>query len=493
MSSLKIGLCLQTNRPETIPEPRFFMMKKVYLLIPLFIFCSAIAEFKFDPKPNVLVLFIDDMGYADPSCFGNPLVKTKNIDRLAKEGLRLRNFYVNSPICSASRTALCSGQYQQRWAINSFLHTREANQKKRMANYLDTACLHTAQIFKNAGYRTAHFGKWHMGGGRDIGEAPLPTEYGFEESLVSFEGLGDRVLFENGVLAEYSEKLGNGNIIHLPKRETTRLYVDKSIDFLKRIDGDPFYLEVFPNDVHDPFLPEDRVGEQLKRITSNPEEQKFLAVLLEMDRQIGRLLDYLDASGLSENTIVIFTSDNGPTDWPRYYKAGTNPPGFTGPFFGRKWSLWEGGIRMPFIIRWPNKVPADHVDDTSIVAAFDLQQSLLQMAGIDAPAGKAYDGEDRSGVFLGEPSARANPLFWEYGAYGSLQPGYEDHRSPFLAMRDGDWKLLVNPDGSSAQLYNLKTDPGERKDKAGEHSQKVEEMSEATLKWWAEMEPYFKP
>lgn len=442
--------------------------------------------------PNVLVLFIDDMGFADPSCFGNPLVETENIDRLAKEGLRLRNFYVNSPICSASRTALSTGQYQQRWGINSYLHTRAANRKKRMKNYLDTSSLHTAQIFKDAGYRTAHFGKWHMGGGRDISEAPLPTEYGFDETLVSFEGLGDRVLFENGKLAEYSEKLGKGHIQHSPKRETTELYVNKAIGFLREVGESPFYLEVFPNDVHDPFLPENRVADQLKRITSNPEEQRFLAVLLELDRQIGRLLDYLDASGLSENTIVVFTSDNGPTDWSRYYEAGMNPPGFTGPFYGRKWSLWEGGIRMPFIIRWPGYIKKNTVDDSSIVAAFDMQRSLLTMAGIEEPKSKKYDGEDRSSVFLGQPSKRTSPIFWEYGAYGSLLPGFVDHRSPFLAMRDGDWKLMVNPDGSDVRLYNLNLDPGEHENKAKVNPEIVERMKTATLVWWSEMSRYFE-
>ena len=466
-------------------------LRKILLLV---VSTASLLVFQVqaEDRPNVLVLFIDDMGFADPSCFGNPLVKTQNIDRLASEGLRLRNFYVNSPICSASRTALSSGQYQQRWGINSYLHTRAANQEKRMKNYLDTSCIHTAQIFKDAGYRTAHFGKWHMGGGRDISEAPLPTEYGFDETFVSFEGLGDRVLFENGKLAEYSEKLQRGNIVHSPKRETTELYVNKAINFLRRVGDDSFYLEVYPNDVHDPFLPEDRVAEQLKQITSNPEEQKFLAVLLELDRQLGRLLDYLDASGLSENTIVVFTSDNGPTDWQRYYEAGTNPPGFTGPFYGRKWSLWEGGIRMPFIIRWPGHVEANTVDDRSIVAAFDMQRSLLALTGIDEPSGKKYDGENRSSVFLGQSSDRKSPIFWEYGAYGSLLPGYVDHRSPFLAMRDGDWKIMVNPDGSDLRLYNLDLDPGEHKNEAEVHPLIAKKMKQATLHWWNEMSSYFE-
>ena len=265
------------------------MLKTSLILFTLFWSLASAAE-----RPNVIILFIDDMGYADPSCFGNPLVKTPHIDSLAKDGMKLTNFYVNSPICSASRTALATGQYQQRWRIHSFLNTRKSQKQNKMANWLDPGSIHTAQVFKNAGYATAHFGKWHIGGGRDVGDAPLPTEYGFDESYVSFEGLGDRVLFGNGNNAKASENLGRGKIDHAPKHATTRIYTDKSINFITRHKSRPFYLELFPNDVHDDFIPADGHAEKFADITDNPEERKFLAVLTEMDRQIGRLLKHLD-------------------------------------------------------------------------------------------------------------------------------------------------------------------------------------------------------
>ena len=151
---------------------------------------SVSAEESKGVKPNILVIFIDDMGFADPSCFGNPLIKTPHIDKLAAEGIKLTNFYVNSPICSASRVALTTGQYQGRWKIHSFLNTRAGNANRGMADYLNPSAPTTAKKLKAAGYATAHFGKWHMGGGRDVDDAPLPHAYGFDESLVSFEGLG---------------------------------------------------------------------------------------------------------------------------------------------------------------------------------------------------------------------------------------------------------------------------------------------------------------
>ncbi|MEO8352473.1 MAG: sulfatase-like hydrolase/transferase, partial [Chthoniobacteraceae bacterium] len=147
-----------------------------------------------DRKPNIILVFIDDMGWGDFSCFGGQEVETTNIDRLAQEGIRFEQFYVNSPICSPSRTAISTGQYPQRWRINSYLAERQANAERGLANWLDPQAPMLARMLHDAGYTTGHFGKWHMGGQRDVGDAPLIAEYGFDESLTNFEGLGPRVL-----------------------------------------------------------------------------------------------------------------------------------------------------------------------------------------------------------------------------------------------------------------------------------------------------------
>lgn len=146
-------------------------------------------------NPNVVIIFIDDMGYADPSCFGNPMVKTPNIDALAEEGLKFTNFYVNSPICSPSRVALTTGRYPMRYSIHSYIASSRQNKARAMADYLEPSAPTFARTLQQNGYATGHFGKWHMGGGRDLGDVPLPMEYGYDKSLVSFEGIGDRVLF----------------------------------------------------------------------------------------------------------------------------------------------------------------------------------------------------------------------------------------------------------------------------------------------------------
>ena len=414
------------------------------------------------PKsPNIIFIFIDDMGYADPSCFGNPHVQTPHIDRLAAEGIKLTNFYVNSPICSPSRVAVTTGQYPSRWKIHSYLNTRAGNKSRGMHDYLSADAPTTAKKLQAHGYATAHFGKWHMGGGRDVDDAPLPTAYGFDESLVAFEGLGDRLLTNP---KNSSVKLGHGKIEFCKRWEKTQRYTDRAIAFIKRNQHRPFYVRLFPNDVHDPHVPWPGADEKWKQVTDNPWEQTFFAVLEEMDKQIGRLVDTIDELGLARNTLIVFTSDNGPTDWPKYYRErGVTPPGFTGPFFGRKWSLFEGGVRMPFIARWTGKIPAGRTDQTSVMSGIDLSPTFCKLAGIEVPASERLDGLDRSSVLLGTPSPRAAPLYWQYGApHAVLKAGKVEFQSPSFAIREGPWKFLVNPDGSEARLFQLEDDPGEQ-------------------------------
>ena len=464
--------------------------KRVALTITV-VLCALCATARSDLRPpNVVVLFIDDMGYADPSCFGNPMMQTPNIDRLAEEGIRLTNFYVNSPICSASRVALTTGCYQQRYRIHSFLASHKSNRDRKMPDWLDPNAPTLAKALKAISYRTAHFGKWHMGGGRDVGDAPLPQAYGFDESLVSFEGLGDRVLWQKTGNQKLSWTHGRGQILERPKHQTTETYVDRAIAFVKANRDRPFYLRVFPNDVHDGHFPSDEQRAKWAGKSSNPPDNDFFAVLDEMDRQIGRLLDVLDQLQLVDDTLVIFTSDNGPTDWPRYYQAGHNPPGFTGPLFGRKWSLYEGGIRMPFIARWKGKIPAGVTDDSTIMAAIDILPTVASLVGVELSAAPR-DGIDMSQALLGTPMDRTEPIFWEYGVYGSIKPGKAEHVSPQLAMRDGRWKLLMNPNYSDTKLFDLVADPGERRNLAEKHPETTATMQGELARWWKEMDAYY--
>ncbi len=440
----------------------------------------AAAEDANNEKPNFLVIFIDDMGFADPSCFGNPLIKTPHIDRLAAEGIKLTNFYVNSPICSASRVALTTGQYQGRWKIHSFLNTRAGNANRGMANFLDPAAPTTAKKLKATGYATAHFGKWHMGGGRDVDDAPLPQAYGFDESLVSFEGLGDR-LISNPKGVERARALGHGKIIPCKRWERMQIQTDRTIDFIRRHRDQPFYVRLFPNDVHDAHVPRPGSADKFKAVSDDPFVRDFFAVLEEMDKQIGRVIATIDELNLGKKTLILFTSDNGPTDWPRKYRTGP-PAGYTGPYRGRKWSLFEGGIRMPFIARWTGTIPAGIEDTTSVVAAIDVSPTICRFAGVEVE--DDLDGLDRGDVLLGKSSARAQPVFWQYGhPHAILKGGKPEHQSPTFAIRDGRWKLLVNPDGSEAQLFDLEADKGETTNLLSTHSSRATAMAARVSEW----------
>lgn len=441
---------------------------------------SEAAEETDIERPNIVVIFIDDMGFADPSCFGNPLMKTPNIDKLAAEGIKLTNFYVNSPICSASRVALTTGQYQGRWKIHSFLNTRVGNANRGMSDYLDPSAPTTAKKLKSAGYATAHFGKWHMGGGRDVDDAPLPQAYGFDESLVSFEGLGDRII-SNPKGVERALALGHGKIIPCERWERMQIQTDRTIDFIQRHRDGPFYVRLFPNDVHDAHVPKPGSADKFKSVSDDPYVRDFFAVLEEMDRQIGRVVAKIDELNLDKKTLILFTSDNGPTDWAKKYASGP-PAGFTGPYRGRKWSLFDGGIRMPFIARWVGVIPSGIEDTTSVMSAIDVSPTICRFAGV--PVEDNLDGLDRGEVLLGTPSPRTNPVFWQYGhPHAILKGGKPEHQSPTFAMRDGRWKFLVNPDGSEAQLYDLETDAGEASNLLLKQSDRAAAMARQISDW----------
>ncbi|MEO0416668.1 MAG: sulfatase-like hydrolase/transferase, partial [Verrucomicrobiota bacterium] len=295
-----------------------------------------------------------------------------------------------------------------------------------------------------------------MGGGRDVDDSPLPQAYGFDESTVAFEGLGNRIL-DNP--KSNSIELGQGEIEICDRWDKTKRYTDLTIDFIKRNKDRPFYVHLFPNDVHDRHVPIPGTEEKWKTVTDNPFEHTFFSVLEQMDEQLGRVIDAVDELGLAEETLIIFTSDNGPTDWAKYYSDGGSPPGFTGPFHGRKWSLYEGGIRMPFIARWKGRIPAGVTDETSIMSGIDLSPTFCQLAGVKA---EGLDGVDCGEVLLGKTRTYPKPLFWQYGRpYARLMPGKLAFHSPSYAVRDGDYKFLVNPDGTDAQLFDIASDQGE--------------------------------
>jgi arylsulfatase A-like enzyme len=421
-----------------------------------------------DRKPNILLILTDDMGYGDVGCYGGKFAPTPNLDRMAREGVRFTQYYSASPICSPSRTGLTTGMEPARWHITSYLQTRAGNRGCEQADFLDPKAPSLARTLKSAGYATGHFGKWHMGGGRDVTNAPSFSAYGFDEHASTWESPQPHpdITATNWIWSPLDK---------VKRWDRTAFFVDKTLDFLRRHQDQPCYVNLWPDDTHTPWVPSQ---ERLGQYPGGPvEERKFRAVLDEYDRQMGRLFSGLKELGLDESTLVIFTSDNGPLPSFRGSRSGD--------LRGSKLSLYEGGTRMPFIVRWPGHVPSGRLDEQSVLSALDLFPSLCHIAGAPLPQDAQFDGEDLSAALLGTPKTRGKPLHWEYGrntnSFAFPKPPRD--RSPNLAVRDGNWKLLINADGSGAQLYDLASDPKEEHDLAATKPELTKRFSEQALNW----------
>lgn len=429
----------------------------------------AIQNLHSQDKPNIIVILTDDMGYGDISSFNSDYMKTPNIDRMAKEGTKFMQYYSAAPICSPSRVSILTGMYPANWNFTTFLNDRQSNLEAEQANYLNTQAPSMAEIFGKAGYATGHFGKWHMGGGRDVQDAPGFEKYGFDEHISTYESPDpDPLITATDWIWSPQDSIKRWN--------RTRYFVDKTLDFLKEHIDQPCFVNLWPDDMHTPWVPE--VGESYTgKFPMDPQEEKaFKMVLEEYDKQMGRLLDGLKELGIEDNTIVIFTSDNGPL------------PSFRGSrsadLRGTKLSLYEGGIRMPFIIKWPGHIPENRTNSASLLNSTDLLPSLAAMAGVKLPPNYNGDGEDRSEVFLGKEKDRIGDMYWEYGRnpYAFNYPGGEN-KSPNLAIRSGKWKLLVSYRDNNAELYDMEKDKYEKNNIAKDHLAIVKELKSKLFTW----------
>jgi arylsulfatase A-like enzyme len=450
-------------------EGKLILMKFLRLTFCFFVFAFSIAAAfaGTTERPNIIFLLTDDMGYSDVGCYGGKFVLTPNIDRLAREGTRFTQFYVASPVCSPSRTGFLTGMYPSRWRITTFLQSRAGNAACEQADFLDPKAPSIARTLKEAGYATGHFGKWHLGGGRDVTNAPPFREYGFDENASTWESPepDPNITATNWIWSAQDK---------VKRWDRTAYFVDKTLDFLRRHKDRPCYVNLWPDDVHTPWVPHG--SPEQRHSEGDTSEAQFKAVLAEYDKQVGRLLEGLKQLGLDGKTILIFTSDNGPL--PAFEGART------GGLRGSKVSLYEGGTRMPFIVRWPGHTPAGRVDKKSVMNAVDLFPTLCALTGTALPKTTKFDGEDVSRAFVGKSVTRQEPIFWEYGRNETsfAYPKGRD-RSPNVAVREDKWKLLVNADGTGAELYDLSRDRNETKNLAGKNQEVMTRLKEAALKW----------
>ncbi len=432
---------------------------------------SATAAVGQGPKPNVIIVFVDDFGWGDPSCYGNTLAKTPQMDRIAAEGVRFTQGYVASPICSPSRCGLLTGQYPGRHKITSYLQTKAGNKACEMVDYLDPKAPSLPRILHDAGYATAHIGKWHLGGGRDVIDAPKFTAYGYDLGLGTYESPEPAAAL--GLKTVPWGPQDKREPQQVPRHERSRWMIDQTLDFLKSHPDKPCFVNLWLDDTHTPFVPSDAQIQAVKADGDTPPMAKYKAVLVALDLQIGRLLDGVKGT----NTLVLFIGDNGASP-PFERERG-------GGLRGQKLSLYEGGTRVPFMAWWPGTTRGGIVNATTVISALDLVPTLATLCGAKLPDGYQPDGEDFSSAIIGESPVRTKPIFYEYGRNPTsfAYPKDAKHRSPNVAVRDGDWKLLVNADGSGAELYDLKTDFKEETNRAAEKPEVVKRLTELALTW----------
>jgi len=453
----------------------------VIFIILLVLVCPGVySAQKQKSRPNIIMVFIDDMGWADLSCFGNKDAKTPAVDRLAGEGIAFEQFYVNAPICSPSRVAISTGQYPQRWKITSYLSNRRHNKQRGLNNWLDPEAPMLARSLQDAGYMTGHFGKWHMGGQRDVTEAPAITGYGFDESLTNFEGMGPKLLplimkpgmDKAGRIWGDAERLG-GPVVWMQRSQITGGFVNSAKAFISRAKraGKPFYVNVWPDDVHSPYFP------PVSKWGNGSKRRLYLSVLEEMDAQLGTLFDYVrNDKELAGNTLIVLCSDNG-------YEPGA---GQAGPLKGCKTNLYEGGIRSSLIVWGPGIVDKAAVgtrNKTSVFSAIDIAPSLIKLAEAKKADGAEYDGEQMLDTLLGKSNtSRQKPIFFSRPPDRKNFYGFKD--LPDLAVRSGKWKLLCDFDGSRPRLYDLGVDVGELNDLSEKKIEIVKQLTSQVTGWY---------
>ncbi len=462
----------------------------IFVLLIIFIsniYLAGCQKIDKKKKPNIIFILTDDQGYGDMGILGHPYMKTPNIDRLAKEGTRFTQFYANATVCAPSRVALMTGQFPARNNVHHIYFNEQFERSHGVPHFLDPDVLTVADVMKRAGYVTAHIGKFHLEG-MDISSPP--DRYGFDYSLVA------ELASQSPIYRKRFNSPPDGSVTPDSISASSRWIIEDGIDFIEKHKNDdqPFYLNLWTLVPHTPLnptaeelavyddletKPEDFISWMKDYVAGadsiNEQMKTYCASMTSLDAAIGKLLTYLDQNGLAENTLIFFSSDQGPENYGGTYNPGM---GSTWMFRARKRSMYEGGVRVPAIVRWPDHVPAGRVSG-SVWSGVDWLPTLAKLTGVELPSYQS-DGEDVSDILYGSKREHKKPLFWEwkFDIAGSVK-----YRPPQLAVRKGDWKYFCNPDGSKEELYNLIEDPGELNNQANQYPDIAKELQAILLEW----------
>lgn len=436
------------------------MCHSVSRLLGVALLLSLSLGAKEAPRPNVVLIITDDAGYADFGCYGATDIRTPHIDRLAREGVRLTDFYA-APQCTPTRAALISGRYQQRVRLERALGS--AGPSLEMG--LPATGRSLPRLLKERGYATGLIGKWHLG----YQPRFSPNTHGFDYFWGHLSGYID---FYHHNRADGAPDLFENDQPATAEGYMTDLITDRAARFIEQHAAAPFYLQVTYNAPHWPFQPPGRPSKATRNgayqtVTDTPPATRadYAAMLESADAGVGRILRTLAGLGLTENTLVIFTNDNG-GEW-----LSRNTP-----FFHRKGTLWEGGVRVPAIFRWPARLPAGTVSPQPGIT-MDLTATILAATAAPIPAEARLDGIDLLPILAGRSPTVERTLFWRFGGLTNRQQ---------RSVRQGDWKLLN--DNGHFLLFNLASDPGERNDLAARRPEIVARLNPLITAWEKEVD-----
>lgn len=412
--------------------------------------CSAQKNVT-NQKPNVVIFYIDDMGYSQPSCYGGKLITTPNIDKLAQNGTRFTNGYVSASICSPSRIGLLTGRYQA--------HTgHDANGGSAIGRELDLKEVTIAQRLKDLGYTTGIVGKWHVG---ETNLEHLPLARGFDY----YCGHAGNINENKG--RQYID--GNESIEFPADPITSETWGKKSIGFISKNNpkttGKPFFLYLAFNAVHTPIVAKNETLEKLNYI-ENEKARNYAGLIIEADEALGKVMTKIQEMGLEENTLIYCISDNG----------GAYQFAEMGGLRGRKWYLFEGGIRVPYIVQWKGKIAPGSVSHEQVIQ-LDVLPTVIAAAGGEVKSEWRIDGKNQLPYLTGKvKTIERDALYWRFGTQ--------------FAIRKGDWKLVKALETQKEpMLVNLKEDVGETTDLSSSYPEKVKELQQMWDKWNSRMLP----
>ncbi len=413
-------------------------------------------------RPNILFILVDDLGWADLGCYGNRFNETPNIDKLAANGMRFTHYYTAGAVCSPTRASIMSGQYQARFGLTAHIpgHWRPFAKlaEPPCALNMPLSIRTIAEALGNAGYTTAHFGKWHLGGG-----GHMPKDQGFHESIVT-SGRHEYPKFRTSP----PMKIEKGTRL-------TDFLTDQAITFMQKHRDQPFFIHLSHYAVH---IPLDTTPELQKKYEAKPKVKNYpcnptyAGLLEEVDRSVGRLVAALEELDLADNTLIFFTSDNGGLIM-RYDGSEIVCSNF--PLRSEKGSLYEGGVRVPLIVSWPGVTKAGSLCEETTISV-DFYQTFLQLAGAKAQKDQVLDGVSLVPL-LKSPTAHLErqALYWHYPHY--------HHSRPSSSIRMGDWKAIEFFDTGKVELYNLKKDLSQKKNLATNFPEKVAQLQEMLRQW----------